>query len=82
MLLYELALELNHVFESFLVMMIYQNGMILEKGEESMSYEFWQEPELNLLIMLMMRLATFRVMKMLMLVKKMIVVLIWNITNK
>lgn len=34
-------LEFNHVFgRLFLVMMIFQNGMILEKGEESMSYEF------------------------------------------
>lgn len=65
------------------MMMIYQNEMILEKGEESMSYEFWQELELNLLIMLKMRLVvSFPLMELPMLTEKVILILIWNITNK
>lgn len=69
-------------------MMIYQDVMILEKGEESTSYEFWQELELNMLMMLMMKLVTSLVMELpmlmekVMLMKKVVVILIWNFTNK
>lgn len=47
------------------VMMIYLREMILGRGGESMSSEYWQELESSLMVMLEMKMALFQMMEML-----------------